>query len=280
MADALGSRGIHTICQSARCPNVGECFGRGLATFLIMGDRCTRDCRFCAVENGAPTPLDPEEPARIAEAARRLGLKHIVVTSVTRDDLPDGGAAHFAAVVRALRDVAPEATVEILVPDFGGDRRALAVVVEAAPDVLGHNVETVPRLYPQVRRGASYARSLELLRRAKQIAQGCHPVFLPSTRNESPLLTKSGLMVGLGETQSEVEGVLRDLRAASVDILTIGQYLRPTKGHAAVAEYVAPEVFDRYRRLALDLGFREAACAPLVRSSYHAAEMVGRSDEE
>jgi len=260
MGRALRSRGIHTICQSARCPNVGECFGRGLATFLIMGDRCTRNCRFCAVEGGRPQALDPEEPDRVADAARRLGLRHVVVTSVTRDDLPDGGAGHFAAVVRALREAVPAATVEILVSDFQGDPEALSVVLDAPPDVLGHNVETVPRLYPEVRPGADYARSVDLLRRAGRSAPG--------------VLTKSGLMVGLGETQAEIESVMRDLRGAGVDLLTIGQYLRPSREHAPVAEYVAPEAFARYERRARALGFREAACAPLVRSSYHAAELM------
>lgn len=263
MARLLSARGIHTICQSARCPNVGECFGQGLATFLIMGDRCTRNCRFCAVAAGPPQALDAEEPGRVAEAARRLGLRHVVVTSVTRDDLSDGGAAHFAAVVAALREALPGATVEILVPDFQGDAAALAAVARAAPDVLGHNVETVPRLYPRVRPGADYGRSVDLLGRAKALAP--------------EVLTKSGLMVGLGETQQEVENVMRDLRAASVDILTIGQYLRPTREHAPVTEYLEPEIFAHYARRARALGFREAACAPLVRSSYHAGDLMPTS---
>jgi lipoic acid synthetase len=274
LQSALGSQGIHTICQSARCPNVGECFGRGLATFLIMGERCTRNCRFCAVEGGRPPALDADEPARVAEAARGLGLKHVVVTSVTRDDLPDGGAGHFAAVVRALREAAPDATVEILVPDFRGDQEALAVVVAAAPDVLGHNVETVPRLYRRVRPGANYRRSVGLLRRAKEWGAARNTRFLACARNDTRILTKSGLMVGLGESPEEVEAVMRDLREAAVDLLTIGQYLRPSKQHLAVVEYVEPARFAHYARGARALGFREAACAPLVRSSYHAEAMM------
>ena len=274
LQSALGSQGIHTICQSARCPNVGECFGRGLATFLIMGERCTRNCRFCAVEGGRPPALDADEPARVAEAARGLGLKHVVVTSVTRDDLPDGGAGHFAAVVRALREAAPDATVEILVPDFRGNQEALAAVVAAAPDVLGHNVETVPRLYRRVRPGANYRRSVGLLRRAKEWGAARNTRFLACARNDTRILTKSGLMVGLGESPEEVEAVMRDLREAAVDLLTIGQYLRPSKQHLAVVEYVEPARFAHYARGARALGFREAACAPLVRSSYHAEAMM------
>jgi lipoic acid synthetase len=255
----LAGMGLHTVCQSARCPNLGECFGSGHATFLILGNACTRDCGFCAVDHGQPSPVDPAEPARVAEAARLLGLQHVVVTSVTRDDLPDGGAAQFAATITAIRDILPLTTVEVLVPDFQGDWDALECVLQAQPNVLNHNVETVPRLYPQVRPQADYARSLELLRRARGSREGP--------------LSKSGLMAGLGETGDEVVQVLRDLRAVSVEAVTIGQYLQPTKAHLAVAEYVPPETFDAYAETARGLGFRHVRSGPLVRSSYQAGEL-------
>uniref|UniRef100_A0A7V3YK68 Lipoyl synthase n=1 Tax=Candidatus Caldatribacterium californiense TaxID=1454726 RepID=A0A7V3YK68_9BACT len=256
----LRSLSLHTVCESARCPNLGECFRRGTATFLILGDTCTRSCRFCAVKKGIPLPPDPEEPQRVAEAARTLNLYHVVVTSVTRDDLPDGGAEHFAKTIRAIRECLPQATVEVLVPDFQGSVEALEVVLAARPDVLNHNVETVPRLYPLVRPQADYARSLELLRRTKAHYPG--------------ILVKSGLMVGLGETQKEVEAVLWDLKEAGCDVVTIGQYLRPTAWHLPVAAYVPPEVFEHYREYALRLGFRGVASGPFVRSSYRAEEFV------
>lgn len=256
----LRTLALHTVCESARCPNIGECFRRGTATFLILGNVCTRSCRFCAVAKGTPGPLDPEEPERVAEAAQRLNLKHVVVTSVTRDDLPDGGAGHFAATIGAIRRVLPQATVEVLVPDFQGKEEALDTVLAARPDVLNHNVETVPRLYPSVRPQAHYERSLWLLKRAKEKAPG--------------ILTKSGLMVGLGETREEVEGVLRDLRGVQCDIVTIGQYLRPSVHHLPVAAYVPPEEFAYYREYALRLGFLGVASGPFVRSSYRAEEFV------
>jgi lipoic acid synthetase len=261
----LKAMGLHTVCQSARCPNLGECFGRGTATFMILGDRCTRDCRFCAVQpaEGGPALPDPNEPRRVAEAADRLGLRHVVVTSVTRDDLADGGAGQFAATIGAIRELLPAARVEVLVPDFGGDWEALQVVLVAAPDVLNHNVETVPRLYPQVRPQADYQRSLALLRRAGESAEG------------RPVVTKSGLMVGLGESEEEVLGVLDDLRRAGVAAITIGQYLQPTRSHLAVAEYVRPEQFERYGQKARAMGFRHVMSGPLVRSSYHAADLLG-----
>lgn len=251
---------LHTVCESAHCPNIGECFRRGTATFLILGDICTRNCRFCAVQKGHPLPPDPEEPKRVAEAAKQLTLEHVVVTSVTRDDLPDGGAEHFVRTVEALRKFLPEATVELLIPDFLGDWKALEVVLSVHPDVLNHNVETVPRLYPLVRPQADYFRSLELLRRAKE--------RFPS------LLTKSGFMVGLGETQKEVEEVLQDLKDSGCDIVTIGQYLRPSMRHLPVSEYVLPEVFEYYRRYALRLGFLGVASSPFVRSSYRAEAFI------
>ena len=256
----LRSLSLHTVCESARCPNLGECFRRGTATFLILGDTCTRSCRFCAVKKGIPLPPDPEEPRRVAEAARTLSLHHVVVTSVTRDDLPDGGAEHFAKTIRAIRECLPQATVEVLVPDFQGSAEALEVVLAARPDVLNHNVETVPRLYSLVRPQADYARSLELLRRTRARYPG--------------ILVKSGLMVGLGETQKEVEAVLWDLKEAGCDVVTIGQYLRPTAWHLPVAAYVPPEVFAYYREYALRLGFRGVASGPFVRSSYRAEEFV------
>jgi len=256
----LRSLSLHTVCESARCPNLGECFRRGTATFLILGDTCTRSCRFCAVKKGIPLPPDPEEPRRVAEAARTLSLHHVVVTSVTRDDLPDGGAEHFAKTIRAIRECLPQATVEVLVPDFQGSAEALEVVLAARPDVLNHNVETVPRLYSLVRPQADYARSLELLRRTRARYPG--------------VLVKSGLMVGLGETQKEVEAVLWDLKEAGCDVVTIGQYLRPTAWHLPVVAYVPPEVFAHYREYALRLGFRGVASGPFVRSSYRAEEFV------
>ena len=249
---------LHTVCQEAKCPNIWECFSHRTATFLIMGGRCTRNCRFCNVENGRPEPLDPDEPARVAEAAARMNLRYVVVTSVTRDDLADGGAAHFAAVITAIRGRIPGAEIEVLIPDFQGDPAALQTVLQARPDVLNHNVETVPRLYPLVRPQADYRRSLELLRRAGRAAAG------PPT--------KSGLMLGLGETAEELRAALNDLREADCRILTLGQYLQPSPRHLPVARYVTPEEFAQWRRFALSIGFAEAASGPFVRSSYHAKE--------
>ncbi len=261
----LADMGLHTVCQSARCPNLGECFGQGTATFLILGDACTRDCRFCAVEHARPTAPDPNEPRRVAEAAQRLGLRFVVITSVTRDDLPAGGAAHFAATLHAVRDLLPTARVEVLVPDFRGDPEAVRVVTAARPDVFGHNVETVPRLYSEVRPQADYRRSLEVLRLAAELAP--------------EVVTKSGLMVGLGEDDEEVLVVLRDLRAAGVSALTIGQYLQPTRAHALMVEYVHPEVFAEYARQAREMGFARVMSGPLVRSSYQAEELAqGNTD--
>jgi len=252
---------LPTVCDSARCPNRGECFSHHTATFLILGDVCTRGCAFCAVKRGRPAPPDPEEPARLAEAVAELGLKHAVITSVTRDDLEGGGAAHYAAVVRALRERCPGVRAELLVPDFAGSAEALATVLEAGPSVLAHNVETVPRLYPEVRRGADYGRSLALLRRAKQVAP--------------QVVTKSGVMLGLGEEAPEVEAVLRGLAAAGCDMLTLGQYLAPSLRHAPVARYVDRKEFAAWRAFALGLGFKSVAAGPLVRSSYKAPVFFG-----
>jgi lipoic acid synthetase len=249
---------LHTVCQEAKCPNIWECYAHQTATFLIMGSRCTRNCRFCSVTPGPPEPLDPQEPARVAEAAARMGLKYAVVTSVTRDDLPDGGAAHFAATIREIRRRVPGTQVEVLIPDFQGDRPALLIVLEARPDVLNHNIESVPRLYPQVRPQADYLRSLALLKRARDFDSG--------------LATKSGLMLGLGEEAQEVRHTLQDLRAADCRILTLGQYLQPSPEHLPVIRYVTPEEFENWRTSALQMGFAEVASGPFVRSSYHARE--------
>jgi lipoic acid synthetase len=256
MEGNLEQNRLHTICQEACCPNQGECFSRGVATFLILGKVCTRNCRFCAVDSGTPGPLDAGEPLRLAGEVKRLGLRFVVITSVTRDDLPDGGAGHFARIIEVLRSECPGVGIEVLIPDFQGSNSALKTVADASPEVLNHNVETVPRLYPSVRPQADYRRSLGLLRQARAL-------------NPS-LTTKSGLMVGLGETREEVLEVMVDLRAASCDVLTIGQYLSPSPSHHPVVEYVKPEMFEKYRRDALRLGFRDAASSPFVRSSYMA----------
>jgi lipoyl synthase len=256
----LDELGLNTVCRSAKCPNRGECYASGTATFMVLGTECTRNCRFCAVEPARPAPADAGEPARVAEAAARMGLRHVVVTMVTRDDLPDGGAAHVVATIAALRGGVPDATVEVLVSDFGGDEFAVDAVALARPDVFNHNVETVPRLYSTVRPQADYARSLQVLARAATAAPG--------------VPTKSGLMVGLGETPEEVEDVLRDLRAAGVEIVTIGQYLRPSAAHLEVTEFVSPGTFQRYANAARALGFGGVASAPFVRSSYHAGDLL------
>ena len=254
---------LNTVCQSAECPNLGECWGRGTATFLILGDRCTRTCAFCAIASGRPTPMEElaDEPERVAQAARALKLRHAVVTSVTRDDLPDEGAGHFALAVQALRKTCgPDLAIEVLVPDFHARDDCLRTVLAARPDVFNHNLETVPRLYPSVRPQADYARSLRLLRKARDLAP--------------EMTTKSGLMLGLGERPDEVRAVLKDLREAGCEVVTLGQYLSPSAGHHPVVEFVRPEVFDAYRQYALELGFRAAACGPFVRSSYQAEQVL------
>lgn len=256
---------LHTVCESAACPNIGECWNHRTATFMILGNFCTRRCGFCAVQKGAPLEVDPDEPRRVAEACQHLGLRHAVITSVNRDDLKDGGAGHFAAVIRAIRDRIAECRVEVLVPDFQGSRDAMRTVMDAAPDVLNHNIETVRRLYREVRFGARYERSLEMLAYAAEL------------RPDIP--TKSGLMVGLGETDEEVIEVLRDLRRHGVKIVTIGQYLRPTLQHLPVLRYVTPEQFAGYRRAAQEMGFDHVESGPFVRSSYHAADAVEAASE-
>jgi len=262
LKDLIGRLRLHTVCESAACPNVGECWNHRTATFMILGNVCTRRCGFCAVEKGAPLPVDYDEPQRVAEAVAVMGLKFAVITSVNRDDRQDGGAELFALVIRAIRDRVPGCGIEVLVPDFQGSRPAVETVMEAAPDVLNHNTETVPRLYRQVRLGARYERSLDVLAYAKQVA--------PRTP------TKSGLMLGLGETAAEVLDVMRDLRAHHVDILTLGQYLRPSPQHLPIVRYVTPEEFGEFRAAGSEMGFAHVEAGPLVRSSYHASHAVAR----
>ncbi len=251
---------LHTVCESAACPNVGECWNHRTATFMMLGNVCTRRCGFCAVQKGAPLPVDYDEPSRIAEAVAAMGLKFAVITSVNRDDRHDGGAELFAMVIRAIRDRVPGCGVEVLIPDFQGNREAVETVMEARPDVLNHNTETVPRLYRQVRLGARYERSLDVLAHAKRVQ--------PATP------TKSGLMLGLGETAAEVLQVMRDLRAHNVDILTLGQYLRPSPKHLPIVRYVTPAEFDEFREEGRGMGFAHVESGPLVRSSYHASNAV------
>ncbi len=253
---------LHTVCEEAACPNIGECWAKRHATMMIMGEVCTRACAFCNVATGRPAPLDPMEPLNVALAVAQLGLEHVVVTSVDRDDLADGGADHFAKVIRAIREEAPNTTIEVLTPDFKHRNGAIEIVTAARPDVFNHNLETVPRLYPAIRPGARYFTSLELLHRVKRI--------------DPSMFTKSGLMVGLGETREEVGQVMDDLRAAEVDFLTIGQYLQPTRKHAPVDRFVTPQEFNEYATLARGKGFLLVASTPLTRSSYHAGEDFAR----
>ncbi len=247
---------LHTVCESARCPNIGECWNRRTATFMILGDVCTRNCRFCAVPGGRPSHADPDEPERVAQAVAALGLKYAVLTSVNRDDLPDGGAAHFAHTIAAIRRIRPQCKIEVLIPDFEGSESALQLVLDAGPDVLNHNIETVPHLYQKARPQADYHRSLRLLQVAAR--QGAR--------------TKSGIMVGLGETFDQVVQVMHDLLDHQCKMLTIGQYLQPSKKHLPVARYVTPKEFGRWKRLGLQMGFEHIESGPLVRSSYHADE--------
>jgi lipoyl synthase len=260
----LGELKLHSVCQEACCPNIGECFSHHTATFMLMGDVCTRNCPYCAVAHGKVRPLDPDEPRRIAEAVARLGLQHVVVTSVDRDDLPDGGAAHFAATARAIKQALPATRVEVLVPDFQGSLASVETVVASPVDIYNHNVETVPSLYRKARPGGQYRRSLEVLWHAKDRARSLK-------RN---LLTKTGVMLGLGERRDELIEVMRDLREIECDILTLGQYLRPSKEHLPVERYVTPQEFSDLKRTGMELGFRHVESGPLVRSSYHAWEHV------
>jgi lipoic acid synthetase len=256
----VGQKRLHTVCEEARCPNIFDCWNRRTATFMILGDVCTRACRFCAVTSGRPTELDIGEPLRVAESVAQLQLRHAVITSVDRDDLRDGGAEIFARTIRAIRRSSPETTVEVLTPDFQGDRDAIRVVAEARPDIFNHNTETVPRLYSRIRPKAVYLNSLGLLRYVKE----SHP----------DMVTKSGVMVGLGETREELLHVFRDMRAHHVEVLTVGQYLRPSRKHAEVARFYRPEEFQELKRDALAMGFEHVESGPLVRSSYHADEQI------
>ena len=261
--------GLHTVCEEARCPNIGECWGRGTATFQIMGDVCTRACRYCAVTSGRPEGApEPLEPLRVARAAEKMGLRHVVVTSVDRDDLEDRGAGHFAATIRAIRRRSPACGVEVLVPDFlGFQDGALRIVLEAAPDVFNHNIETIERFYRRIRPKGDYRKALKLLDDAKDVWAELHPDRLP-------LATKSGIIVGMGETDDEIVEVMRDLRAHRVDIVTIGQYLQPTARHLPLDRWVTPDEFDGLRRTGEELGFASVFAGPLVRSSYHADEQA------
>ncbi len=258
----LKENGLNTVCRSALCPNVGRCFERGTATFLILGSTCTRACRFCAVEGGQPAALDPDEPGKVADAVKRLELRHAVITSVTRDDLDDGGARHFATTVAAIRAARPDCRVELLVPDFGGSFASLETVLRSGPDILNHNIETVPRLYPWVRPGADYHRSLELLGRVRR---------WPGEDGRE-VLSKSGIMVGLGETITEVEQVMTEAAEAGCEMFTIGQYLQPSRDHLPVENFYLPAAFEQLQQFGQTLGFRHVASGPLVRSSYLADE--------
>lgn len=253
---------LHTVCQEAHCPNLGECFSSGTATFIILGDHCTRNCRFCAVSHGATVAPDPEEPRRVSEAVVRMGLDYVVITSVTRDDLSDGGAGHFVRTIGEIRRVVPKVLIELLIPDFQGSEEGLETVVEAQPDVLNHNMETVPRIYSRVRPGADYVRSLNLFKRVQNL--------------DPCLTTKSGLMLGLGERPEEIRMVLGDLRKVECRILTLGQYLQPSDDHLPVERFIPPEDFDEWRKTALEMGFDEVASGPFVRSSYKAHELYQR----
>lgn len=251
---------LNTVCRSANCPNLGECWDARTATFMILGNTCTRNCRFCAVASGEPDKLDPDEPRRVAEAVGCLKLRHAVITSVTRDDLPDGGACAFAETVRGIRAILPGCSVEVLIPDFNGDEKSLRIVLDARPNILNHNIETVERCYPEVRPQAIYARSIELLRRAK--------------RMDPEIRTKSGLMVGVGETWQEIMRAMRELREADCDILTVGQYLAPSPRHVPISRYYTPAEFAKIKRAGTEMGFGYVECGPLVRSSYHAADQA------
>ena len=249
---------LHTVCEEARCPNMSECWSRGTATFMILGDICTRSCGFCAVKTGKPVGLDTDEPQRVAQAVKLMGIKHAVITSVNRDDLKDGGAGIFAETIKKIRELVPECRVEVLIPDFKGDEKALDIVIEAKPDILNHNVETVPRLYKIVRPQAKYERSLKVLDYCKKHG----------------LVTKTGLILGIGEKTEEVVDVMKDLRSIDVDILTLGQYLQPTKIHLPIDRFVPPEEFEMLKKIGLEMGFRYVESGPLVRSSYHAESHI------
>lgn len=251
---------LHTVCEQASCPNLMECFGRRTATFMILGKTCTRNCTFCDVHKGNPDHVDQEEPMHVAQAVKELNLRHVVITSVTRDDLEDGGAGHYACVINAIRDMNANVVIEVLIPDFEGSQNALGTVLEAHPDILNHNIETVPELYHEVRPMAVYHRSMELLQNVKRMSEGIY--------------TKSGIMLGLGETEAQVLRVFKDLREVECDFLTVGQYLAPSRNHHPVVEYIHPDVFAKYKEIALEMGFSYVASAPLVRSSYQAEKAI------
>ncbi|MBX6772176.1 MAG: lipoyl synthase [Chloroflexi bacterium] len=263
LKNIIRSRSLHTVCEEAHCPNIGECWEHRTATLMILGRICTRACRFCAVTTGLPVGVDEAEPERVAEAVDEMGLRHAVITSVARDDLPDGGARIFAETIRAIRRRRPSCSVEVLIPDFGGSEEALRIVMDARPDILNHNIETVRRLQRKVRARAFYERSLEVLRRAKEMVPDA--------------LTKSGMMLGLGETREEIREALRDLRAVGCDIVTIGQYLQPSPFHLPIVRYVPPAEFAEIKAEGMAMGFRHVEAGPLVRSSYHAHEQVQRA---
>lgn len=263
LKNVMRKRSLHTVCEEAHCPNIGECWEHRTATFMILGRVCTRACRFCAITTGLPVGLDREEPERVADAVEKLGLRHVVVTSVARDELPDGGAAIFAETIRAIRRRLPTCTVEVLIPDLEGSAASLQIVMDARPDILNHNIETVERLQRKVRAKAFYERSLEVLRRAKEMVPGS--------------MTKSGMMLGLGETREEIREALRDLRAIDCDIVTIGQYLRPSEYHLPIVRYVPPAEFAEIKAEGMAMGFKHVESGPLVRSSYHAHEQVQRA---
>ena len=265
MGDMLRSLNLHTVCEDARCPNIGECFLRRTATFMILGDICTRNCRYCAIPSGIPAHVDPAEPRHLAHAAKELGLAHVVITSVTRDDLDDGGASQFVACIHELRKVLPKSSIEILIPDFEANPDVLNIVIDAKPEIINHNVETVTSLYPIVRPMADYKRSLNVLHYIKQ--------------KERNIYTKSGIMLGLGESEDEVFALFDDLLEVECDMLTIGQYLPPSRNHAHLMEYIRPEVFDRYKQIALKKGFRYVASGPYIRSSYNAIEGINKMSE-
>lgn len=260
LKDLMRSKQLHTVCEEAMCPNIGECWGSGTATFLIMGDTCTRSCGFCDIKTGRPAPLDWEEPERVAQAVRKMNLRHVVITSVNRDERKDGGAPIFALLIERIRQVQPGCSIEVLIPDFKGNEEALKMVMDARPEILNHNVETVPRLFRKVQPQDHYEWALTTLRNAK--------------RMEPDVLTKSGIMVGLGEQPDEVVAVMEDLAGIGVDILTIGQYLQPSKKHLPIERYYRPEEFEEFERVGMELGFRWVESGPLVRSSYHAEQQV------
>jgi lipoyl synthase len=262
----LRSLNLHTVCEEAACPNIGECFAKATAAFMILGRHCTRHCRFCNIDNGLPMPVDDTEPASIAEAAHRLGLRHIVVTSVTRDDLPDGGAGHFANTVSCIRKSNISVTIEVLVPDFNADIKSISIVVESLPDIINHNIETVPRLYPYIRPEADYERSLNVLKAVSEFSRGV-------------IHTKSGIMLGFGEGKQEVLDVLKDLKEVGCQFLSIGQYLSPGRKYLPVKEYVLPELFEYYKIKAQDMGFKHVVSAPYARSSYLADEYIQLKSE-